>query len=304
MSLINAFERPAGSWETDSKGVTHTLRRFILETTLDESETSVLNYCGIARGDSHPENPFCVAKSLKTTRWESDDNLGLFQTIVEYDDEPWDDTSNNSDPTKDPQESDTTKQPDLRPPTVKYSGVRVERVLEIDRKTTKPVLNCVFQKFDPGLIYNWAHRTITVEGWKSVSALDPDAHVATYFMSMNDKPFFFVNRSYKTNSLICTEDSWTYTWEHDAWWLKYSMVFEYNSDTWIYKVANLGTMELSDSGNIVPIMVPDPNNTGKFVRVTSPVPLDKNTQRKLAPTDPVQFLEFYGYDEADWTNIL
>ncbi len=212
-------------------------------------------------GSPFPADPFSLAISKDVTSEPESPNV--WYVTVEY--------SREGNPLLDPWQIDWD-----------FTTFTVAAVKD---RTGAGIVNAAGFPFDPPIEIENRRFTLSltrnVATWSLSQAID-------YSNAINDTAILIGNKNFAAKTLKC--NAWkasAFEYLGQRYWRE-SLVIEYNPDTWVLKVANVGFLDRTGS----------PFTKDGWANNT-PVPLDSDGDF-LNPGDPIQFKDFEVYPEKDF----
>jgi hypothetical protein len=303
MSLLSQVnELQYDGYKVDEDGNREITRRFLIYfPSATATQADALAALTVARGDAHPLDANCVAKTLDANPYPQSDSKGLFLAVVNYKSK-LEQTKNDKEGSS-PLAGDKTVAADSRPPKISYTSIRIEKQPGFYDYSTpqKKVCNSVGQPFTDLPNVTYYHMLITITGYKGVADLDLFDKRSDYLNTVNVATW----NGYAAAVVKCNDFSGTTEYEQGEQFWNYKIELEVNLNGWNpTTIANRGTcFKLSNGLPPQPIL----DNTGK------PIPppgvfLDSNGIPLPLSEEPDTvnggLIAFKFYNEVDWTNLL
>ena len=218
----------------------------------------------------------------------------LWQVVAEYDSEPFEQGQGGTSPSAGPTDNNQTSPPS-RPWQITFSSNKVSKLLGPEDLDGKAVTASNGQPFDPPPEIPYARPTISITAYKAIGA-DSLANVALYTNSINAGAW----QGFAAKRVMCTEYQLQSQFEQGDWYWQKTVTLEvYDKDLNPVRVVDAGTFEVESAG--LGTFKPFLDSTGN--PVSSPLPLDGNGH-KLGSGGAIQYIDFKGYREVNWANII
>ncbi len=279
---------------------------------LDAIEAIVESSLPVALYGAHPAYGWCLARGFKVTR----EGLAhdTWKGVVSYSSAPFpaggDGTGDPASPTgggsSSPSASNNRDTPaDDRPPEVRIRRKEYKKLLEKDATTGNPVVNAAGDPFDPPVEVERSRIQYELTFYRAPVSFDWAAR-SSFWDRINDAPVELMGISHATHTLKVQDLSHEGIWDKGAggalaFFWKITAVLEYKPDTWKVKLLNAGRREKTGSMGTGFKVTNITDATG--ATVTDPVPLNGSGER-LAVGAPYVYLEFDGYEDADFTSLF
>lgn len=251
--------------------------------------------------------PTDSAALLKRKRVQQTDDLNVWVLVLEYDSRPLQvdrGTTEAGQPGSAPSVpggNSNQVAPNLRPWVVKWGSVQTEEPLERDRSVGEdlpegaPVVNRAGVKFDPPIMVRAAHATVSITAYRLQAQVEK---VRQFINHVNKKEFL----GHSAGEALCTAYQITSVYEAGAFYWQVDVTVEFKRPAWNpIVVLNAGTVQKvgsQASGFSYRACIDSLGNP-----VSQPVPLASDgTQLAIGGT--VNYLEFTGYYEADFSQLI